>query len=158
MPPCSPSWNILGSFLGPQINSFCCYFWGRFLDYFLLFFGLLLGPSGEPCFRPDWTKRSQDGIKRPPRTSKYQKPAFAKTLEPLYFLFLGYKAVQDSLGKPKKAPKRHLNDSKTTKRTDPKISYTFRTLLTDVGNILGTILGAKIGSKMGPQGVVACSS
>ena len=59
----------------------------------------------------------------PSRASQYQNPAFAKTLKNAHvlFSFLGSEVVKDSLERPKKAPKRHLNGSKTSTKRIPKM-------------------------------------
>ena len=65
----------------------------------------------------DRPKRGQDGTKRATKSFKVPNPALAKTLKRKSDLrFFGFKAVQDSLERPKKAPKRHLNGSKTFKK------------------------------------------
>ena len=62
-------------------------------------------------------------------------------------MFWGSKAVQDSFGRPKKAPKRHLKSSKTSKNRGPKMDLIFTNLLTTFGAILGSILGSKSAQK-----------
>ena len=59
----------------------------------------------------------------PPRASKSQKATFSKTLKNLQFfkVFWGPEASQESLKRPKKAPKRHPKSSKTLKTRDPKM-------------------------------------
>ena len=50
-------------------------------------------------------------------------------------MFWGSKAVQDSLGRPKKAPKRHLKSSKTLKKQNLKINRIFTNCWTAFGAI-----------------------
>jgi hypothetical protein len=63
------------------------------------------------------------GSKRPIKSFKVPKTCICKNLEkPSVFNgFWGAKAVQDSLERPKKAPKRHLKSSKGFKKVDPKM-------------------------------------
>ena len=65
-------------------------------------------------------------------------PAFAKTLKTIrVFRFLGSKAVYDSLGRPKKAPKRHLNGSKTFTNRGPTKGQIFTIFWTHFGIFFG---------------------
>ena len=83
--------------LGPFSNNCLEHFWTTF--------GAILGPF--------WDQIGSRGVRmrprRPSRASKYPKPPFTITLKTVSFClrFWGSKAVQDSLGRPKKAPKRH---------------------------------------------------
>ena len=73
----------------------------------------------EPFWGAFWDQIGQRGGKMSPRepsgASKSQKAAFSKTLKNLKFFlkFLGPEASQESLKRPKKAPKRHPKSSKT---------------------------------------------
>ena len=64
------------------------------------------------------------------RVSKYRKPACGKTSKNIGFAKtkLESNAVQDSVGKSKKAPKRHLKSSKASKKGDPTIALKFNSL------------------------------
>ena len=68
-------------------------------------------------------------------------------------MFLGSKAVQDSLGRLKKAPKRHLNSSKTSKTESKNGPDVYQLLDNFWGNFLiyfGVQIWSKRGTKMGP--------
>ena len=82
------------------------------------------------------------GSKRPIKSFKVPKTCICKNLKkPSVFNgFWGAKAVQDSLERPKKAPKRHLKSSKGFKKVDPKMEPILATVLTSFGPILGSIL------------------
>ena len=60
----------------------------------------------------------------------------------------GSKAVQDSLRRPKKAPKRHLKSSKTSKNRGPKVDL----ILTNCGTTFGAILESILESKSAQKG------
>ena len=62
-------------------------------------------------------------------------------------MLLGSKAVQDSLGRPKKTPKRHLKSSKTWKNRGPKKDLKFTNFWITLGAILGSILGSTSAQK-----------
>ena len=57
--------------------------------------------------------------------------------------FWASKAVQDSLGRPKKAPERRLKSSKGFKKVDPKMEPILITFWITFGALLGLILGPK---------------
>ena len=105
--PLSRSWFMLGSFLGIKlgyVRSFLGSFFGTVSEHLVW---QLVGPFWGPILGPDRPKRGQ-----------VPKPCICKTLKTilLFQAFLGSKAVQDSLGRPRKAPKRHLKGSKTSKK------------------------------------------
>ena len=85
------------------------------------------------------------GSKRPIKTFKVPKTCICKNLKkPSVFNgFWGAKAVQDSLERPKKAPKRHLKSSKGFKQVDPKMEPILTTCLNTFGALLGSIPGLK---------------
>ena len=63
------------------------------------------------------------GSKRPIKSFKVPKTCICKNHKnpSVFHGFWGAKAVQDSLERPKKAPKRHLKSSKGFKKVDPKM-------------------------------------
>ena len=62
-------------------------------------------------------------------------------------MVFGFQAVQDSFGRPKKAPKRHLQSSKGFEKVDPKMKTTLATFWTPFGALLEPILGPKSAAK-----------
>ena len=87
------------------------------------------------------------GSKRPIKSFKVAKTCICKNNEKhlVFDGFWGSKAVQDSLGRPKKAPKRHLKSSKGFKKVDPRIAPILATFWTSFWLILGSILKPKTG-------------
>ena len=76
------------------------------------------------------------GPRGPSLASKYRKPALAKTLKDIrFFNVFWVQGLQDSLGRPRRAPK--------PQKMDPKINPIFNICLTNSGTILGTILGGQ---------------
>ena len=82
--------------------------------HFLITFGTMLGP----ILGPDLPKRDQDEPKRAirifkePKTCIYKKVVFAWDCRHFFTL----EASQESLKRPKKAPKRHPRSSKSPKK------------------------------------------
>ena len=89
------------------------------------------------------------GSKRPIKSFKVAKTCICKNLKKQYVFhgFWSSKAVQDSLGRPKKAPKRRLTSSKGFKQVDPKMEPILATFWTTFGALLGPILGPKSAPK-----------
>ena len=82
------------------------------------FFEQLLEQFWGPFWAQIGPRRSQDGPKRDIKSSKIQKAAIAKTLKGHLKFFSGFRSPessQESLRKPKTAPKRHPKSSKTLK-------------------------------------------
>ena len=73
-----------------------------------------------------------------------QKPAKKHNV---FHCFWASKAVQDSLGRPKKAPKRRLKSSKGFKKVDPKMEPILITFWITFGALLGPIR-----PKLAPEG------
>ena len=75
------------------------------------------------------------GSKRPIKSFKVAKTCIRKNIkQPAVFDgFWGSKAVQDSLGRSKKAPKRRLKSSKGFKKVDPKMEPILATFWTIFG-------------------------
>ena len=74
---------------------------------------------------------------------------FSKNLKKPQF-FIGFwdpEATQESLKRPKKAPRRSRESSKTFQKRDPKIDLKKVEFWSGFGSVLGTILGAKSGPK-----------
>ena len=112
-------WTSLWTLFGALLDEF----WGPFL-----------GPDGR------WAKM---GSKRPIKSFKVAKTCICKKLKK-HYVFRGFwasKAVQDSLGRPKKAPKRRLKSSKGFKKVDPKIEQSLIIFWISFGALLGPILG-----------------
>ena len=86
------------------------------------------------------------GSKRPIKSFKVAKTCICKNLKKHYVFhcFGASKAVQDSLGRPKKAPKRRLKSSKGFKKVDPKMEPILITFWITFGGLLGLILGLKL--------------
>jgi len=85
------------------------------------------------------------GSKRPIKSFKVPKTCICKNHKnpSVFHGFWGAKAVQDSLERPKKAPKRHLKSSKGFKKVDPIMEPILATFWISFGLILGTILEPK---------------
>ena len=116
-----PQPHRLSLFWGPCWGSESAYFYSNFGGLFLCkFWGILGNTFGAILgthFGPDRPKEAKMGPRGPSRASKYRKPALANTLKnQRRSMFLGSKAFQDSLGRPKKAPKRHPKSSNTSKK------------------------------------------
>ena len=130
----NPKWNPGGL---PFFNSF----FDKFLTNFLITFGTMLGP----ILGPDLPKRDQDEPKRAirifkePKTCIYKKVVFAWDCRHFFTL----EASQESLKRPKKAPKRHPRSSKSPKK---KVWSWTQKLIN-----FAPILEPKLGPKMGPQ-------
>ena len=121
-------WLFLGSYYGPVFGHCLEHFWANFGDFFWDQMGL---------------RRAKMGSKRPTKSFKGAKTCICKNLEK-HYVFHGFwvsKAVQDSLGRPKKAPKRRLKSSKGFKKVDPKIEPILITFWITFGALLGPILG-----------------
>ena len=85
----------------------------------------------------------------PSRASKTQKVTFSKNLKKHSF-FIGFwdpEASQESLKRPKKAPRRSRESSKTFQKRSPKIDLKKVEFWSGFGSVLGAILGAKSGPK-----------
>ena len=106
------------------------HFWANFGAYFWDQMGL---------------RGAKMGSKRPIKSFKVPKTCICKNHKnPLLFHGVwGAKAVQDSLERPKKAPKRHLKSSKGFKKVDPKMEPILATFWISFGLILGSILKQK---------------
>ena len=96
------------------------------------------------------------GSKRPINSFKVAKTCICKNLEKpaVFHGFWASKAVQDSLGRPKKAPNRRLMSSKGLKKVDPNYSpngTNFDNFLDHFWGTFGVHFGAKIGSRRGPK-------
>ena len=126
---------FFGSFFGPVL--------GHVLDNFFVFLGTHF-----------WTISAQDG----PRLAqeghqelqRIENLHLQKSLKNKFvFRFLGSKADQDSLRKPKKAPKRHQKSSRTSKKQEsqngPKFYYFFDKLLDHFGINFWTKICLKTG-------------
>ena len=116
-------------------------FFDKFLTIFWNTFGTMLGP----ILGPDLPKRDQDEPKRAirifkePKTSIYKKVVFAWDCRHFFTL----EASQESLKRPKKAPKRHPRSSKSPKK---KVWSWTQKLIN-----FAPILEPKLGPKMGIQ-------
>ena len=133
---------------------------GIFCDQFVkIFSACFLRPFRGPILGPDWPKRDQDGPKRAIKSFRVPRTCICNNLKTLFvfFKFLGSKAVQDSLGRPKKAPKRHLNGSKTSNKKDLEIDQMFTNLLANFGDHFGVEIGSKREPKMGTVLEPACA-
>ena len=131
-----PSWGdfgpILEPILVPKLGSCLVIFGVIFWTQFWALFGPLLAPVVEPnniinhFGAPFWDQigsgRRQDGTKRAIESFKDPKSCNCKNIEkPFVFQgFWGPEASQESLRRPKKAPKRHLKSSKTQQKTESK--------------------------------------
>ena len=85
----------------------------------------------------------------PSRASKTQKVTFSKTSQKHSF-FVGFwdpEASQESLKRPKKAPRRSRESSETFQKRSPKIDLKKVEFWRRFGSVLGAILGAKSGPK-----------
>ena len=161
-----PSWGQeLFRTPGPEIavarprrfEGFWGQLWGPKLVHFLLFLGSCFGQVfghflehfwanfGEPFWDQMGLRRAKMGSKRPIKSFKVAKTCICKNLKKQYVFhgFWASKAVQDSLGRPKKAPKRHLKSSKGFKKVDPKMEPILTTYWTTFGALLGPILEPK---------------
>ena len=85
------------------------------------------------------------GSKRPIKSFKVAKTCIWKNLKKPLFVygFWASKAAQDSLGRPKKASKRHLKSSKGFKKVDPKMEPILTICWTTFGLLLRHILVLK---------------
>ena len=89
-----------------------------------------------------WAKMD---FKRPLKSFKVAKTCICKNPKK-HYVFHGFwasKAAQDSLGRPKKAPKRRLKSSKGFKKVDPKMEPILTTFWTTFGALLEPILEPK---------------
>ena len=77
-----------------------------------------MGSFWDPFWDQIGPRGAKMGPREPFRASIYRKTAFANTLTKTcsFSMFWGSRAVQDSLGRPETAPKRHLKSSKTSKK------------------------------------------
>ena len=120
-------------------------FFDKCLTNFLITFGTMLGLILGPCL----PKRDQDEPKRAIRSFKKSKNCICKkvvfALDCRHFFIL--EASQESLERPKRAPKRHPKSSKTPKKRDP--NWTQK--LTNFGQILEQFWDPKWASKKGPK-------
>ena len=93
-----------------------------------------------------WAKM---GSKRPIKSFKVAKTCICKNLKKhcSFHCFWASKAVQDSLGRPKKAPKRRLKSSKGFKKVDPKMEPILTTFWTTFGALLELMLEPKSAPK-----------
>ena len=93
------------------------------------------------------------GSERPIKSFKVAKTCICKNLKQpaVFHCFWASKAVQDSLGRPKKAPKRRLKSSKGFKKVDPKMETILATFWTTFGALLDLILGPKSAPERGPK-------
>ena len=104
-----PSWSILGLFLELQFSVFLGI---SFLTSSLTHFRQALMQFQGSTFGTRWAQERLTWDPRgPSRASKARKHGLAKTL--WFSRVLGSQAIQDSLGRSKKAPKRHLRTRKT---------------------------------------------
>ena len=89
------------------------------------------------------------GSKRPIKSFKVAKTCICKNPKKhlVFNCFWGSKAVQDSLGRPKKAPKRRLKSSKGFKKEDPQMQQILAIFWTTVGALLELILRPKSASE-----------
>ena len=87
----------------------------------------------------------QDEPKRAIKSFKDQKSCIYKNIKkPSVFEgFWGPEASQESLGRPKKALKRHPKSFRTQQKRHPKMNPKFTKFWTNFGAILGSILGPK---------------
>ena len=71
----------------------------------------------EPSLGSERPKRAKMSPKEPSGASKNQKPSFSKTLKNqcVFQRFLATEASQESLKRPKKAPKRHPKNPRPQK-------------------------------------------
>ena len=76
------------------------------------------------------------GSKRPSKSFKVAKTCICKKLKKLlvFHCFWVPKAVQDSLGRPKNAPKRRLKSSKGFTKVDPKMEPILITVWITLGH------------------------
>ena len=111
-----PAFAILANF-GVNFGVLILYFFGHFgghvLDKFLETFRNTFEQIFATIFGTRWAYEGPRwALRGPLRSSKSQQPAFAKTIKKTFFDgFWGSKAIQDSLGRPKKAPKRRLKST-----------------------------------------------
>ena len=114
------------------------YFWANF---------------GDPFWDHMVLRGAKMGSKRPLKSLKVATTCICKNLKKpsVVYGFWGSKAVQDSLGRPKKAPKRRLKSSKGFKKVDPKIEPILATFWTTSAALVGPIFGAQNCSRRGPK-------
>ena len=126
IPKLATFWLFLGSWFGQVFGHFLEHFWTNF---------------GHPFWDQMGLRGAKMGSKRPIKSFKVAKTCICKNLKKqcVFHGFWVSKAVQDSLGRPKKAPKRRLKSSKGFKQVNPKIEPLLATFWTTFGAILGPI-------------------
>ena len=94
-------------------------------------------------------RRAQDEPKRAIKSFEDTKSDIFKNLKkPSFFVgFWDPEASQESLKRPKKAPRRSRESSKTFKKRSPKIDLKKVEFWSGFGSVLGAILEAKSGPK-----------
>ena len=134
----STFWLFVGSCFGLVFSHLLEHFWANFGDIFWDQMGL---------------RRAKMGSKRPIKSFKVAKTCICKNLKKqcVFHGFWSSKAIQDSLGRPKKAPKRRLKSSKGFKKVDPKMEPILTTFWTTFGVLLGPIPGPKSAPKGNPK-------
>ena len=102
-----------------------------------------------PIFGPDQPKREQDEPKRAIKSFEDTKSDIVKNLKkPSFFVgFWDPEAPQESLKRPKKAPERSRESSKTFQKRSPKIDLKKVEFWSGFGSVLGSILEPKSGPK-----------
>ena len=145
----APKNSILGPFWGPKSALL-----GSFLrSFFRARFGPLLEHFWAPFWGPFWRlmgpRRAQDVPKRAVKSFEDTKSNIFKNLKkPSFFVgFWDPEASQESLKRPKKAPRRSRESSKTFKKRGSKIDLKKVEFWSGFGSVLGAILGAKSGPK-----------
>ena len=123
--------RFLGNFFAPKFARFFNHFYTFVLPLFRKVLKLIL----EPSLGSERPKRAKMSPKEPSGASKNQKPSFTKTLKnPLVFSrFLATEASQESLKRPKMAPKRHQK-IKDPKNRNPKL---IPKIITKIGTYFG---------------------
>ena len=137
-----PFWDPKSALLGSFLRSFFGACFGPLLDHFW-----------APCWGPFWRlmgpRRAQDEPKRAIKRFEDTKSDIIKNLKkpPFFVGFWDPEASQESLKRPKKAPRRSRESSKTFQKRDPKIDLKKVEFWSRFGSVLGAILEPKSGPK-----------
>ncbi len=137
-----PFWDPKSALLGSFLRSFFGARFGSLLDHFW-------APFWAPFWHRMGPRRAQEVAKRAIKSFKDPKSDIFKNLKkPSVFLgFWDPEASQESLKRPKKAPRRSRESSKTFQKRSPKIDLKKVEFWSGFGSVLGSILGPKSGPK-----------
>ena len=137
-----PKWEPKSALLGSFLRSFFGACFGPLLDHFW-------APFWGPFWRLMGPRRPQDVAKRTIKSFEDPKSDISKNLKkpPFFIGFWDPEASQESLKRPKKAPRRSRESSKTFKKRSPKIDLKKVEFWSGLGSVLGAILEPKNGPK-----------